>query len=101
MTKRVLTAMEHPSALNEDFNLSTAVSTTVLELADLIWRKIKGPGEPLRVVHDEPFEHDVGRRVPSVEKAKHVLGFEATTTLDEMLDEVVPWIRHAIEHGTI
>jgi hypothetical protein len=30
-----------------------------------------------------------------------VLGFEATTTLDDMLDEVIPWIRDAIEEGTI
>src|SRR6204780_4593417 len=33
----VVTAMEHEDALNEDFNLSTAESTTVLELAQLIW----------------------------------------------------------------
>ena len=38
---------------------------------------------------------------PSVEKAKKVLGFEATTTLDQMLDEVIPWIDQAIKNGTI
>ncbi|MBO0823610.1 MAG: NAD-dependent epimerase/dehydratase family protein, partial [Actinobacteria bacterium] len=73
-------AMAHPDALNEDFNLSTAESTTVLDLAALIWQKIKGPGVPLRVVHDEPFAHDVQRRVPDTEKAKRILGFEATTS---------------------
>ena len=30
-----------------------------------------------------------------------MLGFEATTTLDEMLDEVIPWIDEAIKNGTI
>ena len=45
---------------------------------------------------DEPFAHDVQRRVPSTEKAKLALGFEATTSLDEMLDEVIPWIEKAI-----
>ncbi len=40
-----------------------AQSTTVLELAELIWRKIRGD-DPFRVVHDEPFEHDVQKRVP-------------------------------------
>ena len=101
LARGIVDAMEHPAALNEDFNLSTAESTTVLELAEVIWRKIKGSGEPLRVVHDDPFEHDVQRRVPSVEKARDVLGFEATTTLDEMLDEVIPWISQAVEQGTI
>ena len=30
-----------------------------------------------------------------------MLGFEATTSLDEMLDEVIPWIAQAVENGTI
>ena len=97
----IVTAMEHPDALGEDFNLSTSESTTVLQLAELIWRKIKGPGVPLHIVHDEPFTHDVQRRVPSTEKAKRVLGFEATTSLDQILDEVIPWIARAVDTGAI
>jgi UDP-glucose 4-epimerase len=97
----IATAMAHPQARNEDFNLSTAEATTVRELAALIWRKIKGEDVPLRIAHDEPFAHDVQRRVPSTDKAKRVLGFEAATTLDQMLDEVIPWISQAIDAGTI
>jgi nucleoside-diphosphate-sugar epimerase len=73
----------------------------VLELAELIWRKVKGPDVPLRVVSDEPFEYDVQRRIPATDKAKRILGFEATTSLDQMLDEVIPWIAHAVQSGTI
>lgn len=87
----IVTAMEHPDALNEDFNLSTAEGTTVRELAGLIWRKVKGD-VPLRLAHDDPFEHDVQRRIPATGKAKRVLGFEAATPLDVMLDEVITWI---------
>ena len=97
----IVTTLEHPDALNEDFNLSSSESTTVLELATLIWRKIKGPNVPFRYVSDPPFEHDVQRRVPATEKAKRVLGFEATTTLDKMLDEVIPWVSEAIGKGRI
>ncbi len=97
----VVTAMEHPEAKNEDFNLSTAQGTTVLELAEVIWRKIKGPDSQLRIVNDDPFEYDVQRRVPATEKAKRVLGFEAQTSLDQMLDEVIPWIADAVKAGTI
>jgi UDP-glucose 4-epimerase len=43
----------------------------------------------------------VQRRVPDMAKAKNVLGFEVTTTLDEMLDEVIAWIDEAIKNGTI
>jgi UDP-glucose 4-epimerase len=101
LARGIVTAMEHPDAAGEDFNLSTAESTTVLQLAELIWRKVKGDGVPLRVVHDDPFEYDVQRRVPATEKAKRILGFEAATSLDQMLDEVLPWIADAIKAGTI
>jgi nucleoside-diphosphate-sugar epimerase len=43
----------------------------------------------------------VKRRVPDVTKAKEVLGFEATTKLEDMLDEVIPWIKNAIAEGSI
>ncbi|MGD0936729.1 MAG: NAD-dependent epimerase/dehydratase family protein [Streptosporangiaceae bacterium] len=97
----IVTAMEHPDARNEDFNLSTAESTAVLQLAEVIWRKIKGGGVPLRIVNDDPFTYDVQKRVPDVEKAKRILGYEATTSLDQMLDEVIPWITSAVEAGTL
>ncbi|MGO9501119.1 MAG: NAD-dependent epimerase/dehydratase family protein [Streptosporangiaceae bacterium] len=97
----VVTAMAHPEARNEDFNLSTAQNTTVRELAEVIWRKINGPGRPLRIVSDDPFEYDVQRRIPSTDKAKRILGFEAATTLEQMLDEVIPWITRAVQAGTI
>jgi UDP-glucose 4-epimerase len=101
LARGIVTAMEHPDALNDDFNLSTAESTTVLELAESIWRRLRGPDVPFRYVSDDPFDHDVQKRVPSVEKAKAVLGFEATTRLDEMLDVVVPWVVEAIDKGLI
>jgi len=101
LARGIVDAMEHPDALNDDFNLSSDVSTTVLELAEKIWRLIKGPDEPFRYVCDEPFEYDVAKRIPSTEKAKKILGFEATTSLDEMLVEVVAWAREAVQHGWI
>ena len=101
LAEGIVTAMEHPDALNDDFNLSTAQSTTVLELAKIIWTQIKGFDAPFNWVSDPPFEHDVKRRVPSVDKAKQILGFEATTDLEKILQEVVPWIENAIAEGSI
>jgi UDP-glucose 4-epimerase len=100
LAEGIVLAMAHPDASNEDFNLSTAESTTVLELAERIWQHMK-PGVPFRYVSDPPFDHDVQRRVPSTEKAKRILGFEAGTTLDETLDEVIPWVERAVRIGTI
>jgi len=94
-------AMESPKAVNDDFNLSTARSTTVLELAETIWEKVRGSMPPFAYVSDPPFEHDVQLRVPDVRKARDVLGFEATTSLDTMLDEVIPWIRDEVAAGRL
>ena len=47
------------------------------------------------------FENDVARRVPDVSKARDVLGYTAETSLDEMLDIVVPWIADAMRVGII
>jgi UDP-glucose 4-epimerase len=101
LARGIVDAMEHPDALNDDFNLSSATSTTVLELASKIWRMIKGPEVPFRYESDEPFTHDVAKRIPSTEKAKRILGFEATTTLDEMLAEVIEWTKQALAEGWI
>jgi UDP-glucose 4-epimerase len=101
LARGIADTLLHPGTVNDDFNLSTAESTTVLELAGLIWRKIKGPDVPFRFVTDEPYEHDVQRRVPDVAKASRVLGYEATTTLGEMLDEVIPWIEQAVREGRL
>ena len=100
LARGIRMAIESPAATNTDFNLSTARRTTVLELAEVIWKKIRGD-EPLRITHDAPYPYDVKLRVPNVEKAKAVLGFEATTSLEEALDEIIPWVQNQIELGTI
>lgn len=101
LARGIRLCMESPAATNQEFNLSTDRSTTVLDLVQCIWRKVMGPDQPLRLVHDPPFDHDVLLRVPDVRKAQRLLGFKATTSLDAMLDEVIPWIREEIKAGRI
>jgi nucleoside-diphosphate-sugar epimerase len=100
LARGIRLAVEAPAAQNEDFNLSTDRSTTVLELAELIWKKVRGD-EALRWVSDPPYTYDVQRRIPSVEKARRLLGFTASTSLDAALDEIIPWIRSQIAIGGI
>ncbi|HET6210647.1 MAG TPA: hypothetical protein VFD94_09715, partial [Jatrophihabitans sp.] len=85
---------------NNDFNISTPESTSVRKLAAVIWKKIKGDA-PLTLVSDPAFSYDVQKRVPDVSKAKQVLGFECNTSLDTMLDEVIPWVTEAVHDGRL
>ena len=95
----IVAAMEHPDAPGEDFNLSSAQGTTVLELARMIIAKVRGPDAPARFVSGKPYEHDVPCRIPDVSKARRMLGFTAATSLSEMLDEVIPWVAGAMKDG--
>jgi UDP-glucose 4-epimerase len=101
LARGIVTAMAHPRAAGEDFNLSTAEGTTVAGLAALILAKVKGPGAALRLEHDDPFPGDVQCRVPDTSKARQLLGFAATTSLDQMLDEVIAWMAAALEAGLL
>jgi len=100
LARGIRLCMESEQAFNDDFNISTAQSTTVLELAQLVWKKVHGE-KPFRCVSDPPFRYDVQKRVPNVDKAKRILGFQATTTLNEALDEIIPWIKTQVEIGGI
>jgi len=101
LARGIRMCVEHPSALNEDFNLSTPTSTTVLELAELIWTKIHGAAKPFRYTSDKPYAYDVQCRIPDTTKAREQLGFVADTPLDVILDEVIPWIAEQVELGVI
>lgn len=95
----ILAAM-FSNVVNEDFNLSTPIGHTVLELAKEIWKRMK-PDKPFKWVSDKPFQYDVQKRVPDVKKAKKLLGFEAKTSLDKILDETIPWVCEMVDKGRI
>ena len=72
----IVTAMAHPAALNEDFNISAREELTVAEIARICWEAAgNDPGE-LEFEHLPSFEVDVQRRWPSVEKAERLLGWQ-------------------------
>jgi nucleoside-diphosphate-sugar epimerase len=101
LAKGIARAMFAAEAKNEDFNLSIPTATTVIELAELIWKKIHGDAKPFRHTSDKAYSYDVQKRVPTTDKAKRILGYEAKTDLSTVLDEVIPWIREEIKHGRI
>lgn len=83
--------IESPQAINNDFNISTPVATTVLELAEIVW-KIINSNKPFSYVCDVPFEYDVQKRIPNVEKAQNILGFKTEVSLEESVQEVINYI---------
>jgi UDP-glucose 4-epimerase len=89
----IVTAMAHPAAAGEDFNISAAEERSVAEIARLIWEACGEDPEGFELEHLPSFEVDVQRRWPSVEKAKRLLGWEARTDLRGGLAGTVEWMR--------
>ena len=100
IAKGMIECIFNSNAKNEDFNISNATSTTVLELSEIIWKKLN-PDKEFSYVSDDPFEYDVQKSVPDVSKAKEILGFESITGLDVILDEVIPWVIKMVDSGDI
>lgn len=93
LARGIRMVIESEKAINEDFNISTPVSTSVLELAEMVWNVIN-PNKEFKIIHDEPFEYDVQKRIPDVTKAKELLGFEANVSLEESINEVINYLKN-------
>jgi nucleoside-diphosphate-sugar epimerase len=100
LAKGIVSTLDNPIADNNDFNISTDESLSVLQLGKLIWDRINTT-EEFKYISEAPFLHDVQKRIPDTSKAKKLLGFKATTTINEVLDEVIPWVKDAINKNLI
>jgi UDP-glucose 4-epimerase len=81
MVDGVLLAIEHPRAVGESFNIGNQRAvTTIYGLANTVIR-VLGSRSP--VVFTRKDYADVELRIPSVRKARELLGFEAKIDLDE------------------
>src|SRR3954452_10122307 len=89
----VVTAMGHPAAANEDFNISASRELTVAEIARVVWEACGKDPEEFELEHLPSFEVDVQRRWPSVEKARRLLGWEARSDVEEGIAATVDWLR--------
>jgi UDP-glucose 4-epimerase len=91
MVEGTLTALEHPNAVGESFNIGNARSAvTIFDLAQRIKRVTEAPGE---IVFRPLHYTDVELRIPNVDKARNLLGFESRVELDEGLARTVAWYR--------
>jgi UDP-glucose 4-epimerase len=91
MVDAVLLCLERPEAVGQSFNVGNARSTvTIYDLAQRIKRLTGCPGE---IVFRPLHYADVEVRIPNVEKARELLGFEAGVELDEGLARTIAWYR--------
>jgi UDP-glucose 4-epimerase len=87
-----------PEAVGQVFNIGSNRETSIMELASMIRDLVGSESEivnvPYRNVFGGNFE-ETRRRVPDVQRAAEVLGFQATTPLEEGLSRTISWFRQA------
>ncbi|QCR34290.1 NAD-dependent epimerase/dehydratase family protein [Lysinibacillus sp. SGAir0095] len=91
--KGLETAM-HQNANNQAFNLGATEKITILELAKKIITLTGSNSEhefvPYEVAYGEGFE-DIPARLPSLDKANKILGYQTKTSLEEGLIKTIKW----------
>jgi UDP-glucose 4-epimerase len=94
MVAGCLLCLEHPDAVGQTFNIGNTRSTvTIYDLAQRVKRLT---GADVDIVFQPLHYADVELRIPNVEKAREVLGFEAKVDLDEGLEKTIAWYREKI-----
>ena len=66
---------------------------TIFDLAQRIKRLVGAPGE---LVFQPLHYADVELRIPNVQKAREVLGFDAKVDLDDGLARTIAWYRELV-----
>jgi nucleoside-diphosphate-sugar epimerase len=74
-------------------NLGNDREITLLELAEAV-RRVAGGGGKVRSVRPLP-QNDPRQRRPDLSRARKLLGWSPTTSLDEGLRRTVEWFRRA------
>jgi UDP-glucose 4-epimerase len=91
MVEGTLLCLDLPAAVGQSFNIGNARSAvTIFDLAQRVKRLTGCPGE---IVFQPLHYADVELRIPNVDKAREVLGFEARVDLDEGLQRTIAWYK--------
>lgn len=87
----ILNALEVPldAVMGEVINLGTGIATDVLSIARKIVELRGQPATLLEHVEDRPAQVDL--HISSTEKARQLLGWQASTNLDDGLTQTLEW----------
>ena len=81
-----------PKAVGDLFNLGNTEEISIADLAEKIKTKTKSLSEVVFIPYDKAYEEgfeDMPRRKPSIEKAKALINFRPSSSLDEVLEKII------------
>ena len=83
-----------PEALGSVFNIGSNFETSIADLAQLILTKTNSSSAVTHVSYEQRYGtsfEDTRRRVPSLDRARAVLGYSPTVDLSDGLDRTLAW----------
>lgn len=96
-------AIETPECFGQVINFGNNEEITILDLAKRVVEKTGSESEIRFLTYDEVYGEgfeDMQRRVPSLEKAKRLVGYQPTRTLDNIITDVVEEFRERLKTET-
>lgn len=86
----LMRCIESPAAIGQSFNIGNARAVvTVYGLAQTICRVLDSKS---KIVFKKDLSADIELRIPSVEKSRDLLGYEARIDLDEGIRKTADWL---------
>lgn len=98
----MISLVECPDACGQVVNLGSREEVTIRALAERVRDRINPSCEIRTIPYEQAYQpgfEDMQRRVPSLAKAERLVGFQATKSLDEILDDMIHWRRGEIAAG--
>lgn len=95
MIDGVMLALTHDKAVGESFNIGNARAvTTVYGLAQAVCRVLESKS---RIVFRDALSADIELRIPSVQKAKELIGYQAKVDLDQGILKAAEWYKQNMD----
>jgi UDP-glucose 4-epimerase len=96
-------AIETPECFGQVMNLGNNEEVTIKQLAEKIIKMTGSKSEIHYISYDEAYGEgfeDMQRRVPNLEKAKRLIGFQPTRSLNDIITDVTEQFREEIKTET-
>jgi len=100
VTRAIVKLLETPAARGQVFNVGSDREVTINDVAKMIRDAAGSSSEIVRVPYEQAYAEgfeDMLRRVPSVDKLEHVVGFKPSTPLEKIVEDVVADQRRLLE----
>ncbi|BCS34686.1 UDP-glucose 4-epimerase [Luteitalea sp. TBR-22] len=96
VVRALLALVAEPKAIGQVFNIGNGEEITINALAEKVKAMTGSASEIVRIPYDQAYEsgfEDMPRRVPDLTKIRNLVGYEPRVGLDQILREVIDYMR--------